>query len=226
MTRSTIERMVPWFATAILAAALVTGWLLSVGTGVLVMAGGLIVIFLVIGYMAIDSLLAENVDLGTVADIQESELLDLEREKTVILQSIRDLENERDLGKISPDDFVSLDAFFRKRAIGVMKKIERDLSSWRKRAEGLVADRLQHVADKVARGGVRAPQAEVALAAPEVTAPAVPSVRTCYGCEAPVDEDSNFCKKCGAQVTCTCGVPLDAESAFCKKCGARVGRHA
>lgn len=222
MIKSTIERMVPWFATAMAAAALVTGWLLSVGTGVLVLAGGLIVLFLVATYMAIDSLLAEKVDLATVADLQESELVDLEREKAAIVQSIRDLENERDLGKISPDDFQALDAFFRKRAIGVMRKIDRDLSSWRKRAEALVADRLQTAADRQGRAGAQPSRIE----APAPEAVAVPTVRTCYACDAPVDEESSFCKKCGAQVTCTCGVPLDAESAFCKKCGAKVGRHA
>ena len=255
-TSRLVERLAPWFGLATLAAATATGLLVSVGSGVLVIAGGLIVVILVVGYMAIDSLLAEKVDLASVADLQQSELLDLEREKSAILQSIRDLENERDLGKISPEDFESLDGFFRKRAIGVMKKIDRDLSSWRKRAEVLVAERLQATADKpgrrakAAKAAEGAPAAEPTVsgsdlrpeplatetaaapaAAPEAAAleatDATPSAaRACHACQTVVDEDSNFCKKCGAQVTCTCGAALDADSNFCKKCGAKAVRHA
>jgi len=229
-TRKLVEALVPWFGLALLATAIAVGAVVSVGTGVLVVAAGLILLVLVVGYLAVDSLLAEDVDLASVADVQESELLELEREKTAILQSIRDLENERDLGKISPDDFTSLDDFFRKRAIGVMKKIDRDLSSWRKRAEALVAERLQSVAEGKREPARPAPvpvAAVATVAAADLPSGEAAAPRACPSCQTVVDEDSNFCKKCGAPVTCpSCAAPIDLDSNFCKKCGSKVYRHA
>lgn len=228
-----IERFAPWFALAVLAGAVLTGWLVSVGTGVLVVAGGLVVAVLVVGYLAVDALLSEGEDLSTVADFAQSELRELEREKSAILGSIRDLENERDLGKISAADFEALDAFFRKRAVDVMKKIDRDLSSWRKRAEALVAERIEQARRAAPPTAVAAPartapvhpsneEAEPVAAAGPWPAPAT---RSCGACDTPIDPDSNFCKKCGKRVTCTCGAALDPDSNFCKKCGAKVEAH-
>lgn len=228
-----VERFMPWFGALVLGAAVLTGWLVSVGSGVLVVAGGLVVAILAVGYLAIESLLSEGEELSTVADVAQSELLELDREKAAILSSIRELENERDLGKISPTDFESLDAFFRKRAVDVMKKIDRDLSSWRKRAEAMVAERVEKAAvatrAKKAAAPARAepapePKRAVEATAPAETAPA--AARACGACDTPVDPDSNFCKKCGKRVTCTCGAALDADSNFCKKCGAKVEAHA
>ncbi len=231
--------MAPWFGAAVLAGAVLTGWLVSVGTGVLVVAGGLVVGVLVVGYLAIDALLSDTEDLSTVADFAQSELKEAEREKSAILGSIRDLENERDLGKISAADFEALDAFFRKRAIDVMKKIDRDLSSWRKRAEALVAERVDQAKRAAPVAAVAAPArtapapARTAPVAPSkkdaesaaAAAPLAPATRACGACDTPIDPDSNFCKKCGKRVTCTCGAALDPDSNFCKKCGAKVEAH-
>lgn len=230
-----IERVAPWFGAAVLIGAFATGWLVSVGSGVLVVAAGLIITILVSGYLAVDALLSEGEDLSAVADVAQSELLELEREKQSILGSIRDLENERDLGKISPTDFESLDAFFRKRAIDVMKKIDRDLSTWRKRAESMVAERVEQSRAKAPAPATAKAAKAAAPAEPEravepeaLQAARGPAAggRVCGACETLVDADSNFCKKCGKRVTCACGAALDADSNFCKKCGAKVESHA
>jgi hypothetical protein len=230
-----VERVMPWFGAAALGAAILTGWLVSVGTGVLVVAGGLVVAILVVGYLAIESLLSEGEELSTVADVAQSELMELDREKAAILSSIRELENERDLGKISPVDFEALDAFFRKRAVDVMKKIDRDLSSWRKRAESMVAERVEKVgsaarAKKAASLLARSAPAPEPRGTPEGVIPApaeaaLTAKRPCGACDTPIDPESNFCKKCGKRVTCSCGAALDVDSNFCKKCGAKVEAH-
>lgn len=217
-----VERLAPWFMAAVVAGAVTTGALVSVGTGVLVVAGGLICAVLVLGYLAVDALLSPEDAPATGADVQQSELAELERDKAAILQSIRDLENERDLGKVSAADFQNLDAFFRKRAIEVMKKIDRDLSSFHKRAEAMVAERIERSKREPAAAPVAAAPAPVAADPWPVSTPA----RTCGACATPVDSDSVFCKKCGKRVTCACGAPLDADSVFCKKCGAKVEAHA
>ncbi len=49
----------------------------------------------------------------------------------------------------------------------------------------------------------------------------------CGSCQEPVDENDNFCRKCGAKIVrvpkCpSCALEVDATDAFCRKCGAKL----
>lgn len=63
------------------------------------------------------------------------ELLD---EKDGLLKSLRDLEFEREVGKLSEEDFARLSADFRARAKRVLKALDEDLREHREKAQRLV----------------------------------------------------------------------------------------
>lgn len=68
------------------------------------------------------------------------ELLD---EKDAVLKSLKDLEFERDVGKVSDEDFKRLDAEFRQRAKRIMRTLDDDLKEHREKARKLVESELK-----------------------------------------------------------------------------------
>lgn len=95
----------------------------------------------------------------------------LEREKTLVLRSIKELEFDFAMGKISQADFDEMGGRLRQRAVGLMAQLDR------------AAGYRERIAEEVA--------AIVAAAQPMITAKACPS------CATPFDEDARFCKRCG-----------------------------
>lgn len=95
----------------------------------------------------------------------------LEREKTLVLRSIKELEFDFAMGKISQADFDDMGGRLRQRAVGLMQQ-------------------LDHTA------GYRERIAEQVAAAVAATQPTV-AVKACPSCATPFDEDARFCKRCG-----------------------------
>ncbi len=60
-------------------------------------------------------------------------------EKEAVLRSLKDLEFERDVGKLSGDDFDRLHAQFRARAKQIMRQLDDDLAQHRDQARALIA---------------------------------------------------------------------------------------
>jgi hypothetical protein len=103
----------------------------------------------------------------------------LEREKTLVLRSIKELEFDRAMGKLSAKDFDEMAGRLRARAISLLKQLDAGGSGYRDLIERELNARLQ-------KG--RAPATSVA---PEVVAP------TCVACATVNDVDAAFCKRCG-----------------------------
>jgi hypothetical protein len=68
---------------------------------------------------------------------------DLLSEKAAVLRSLKDLEFEREVGKLSDDDFHRLEAEFRLRAKRIIKQLEDELREHREKAEKLLARELE-----------------------------------------------------------------------------------
>lgn len=68
---------------------------------------------------------------------------DLLNEKEAALKSIKDLEFEREVGKLSDEDFRRLEAELRQRAKRVLKQLDEDLREHRARAEQLLTRELK-----------------------------------------------------------------------------------
>jgi hypothetical protein len=110
--------------------------------------------------------------------------LALQREKALVLRSIKELEFDRAMGKIADADFNEMVARLRARAIGLMKQLDERAPDWHEIIEREVARRL-------AQQGARHD---------EERGPAVPSVArpTCGACGTANDSDARFCKSCGS----------------------------
>lgn len=96
----------------------------------------------------------------------------LEREKMLALRSIKELEFDRAMGKVSPADFDELSGKLRARALSLMKQLDASPEAYRATIERELASRL------------------------EAIAPAAP---TC-ACGTANDADASFCKRCGARL--------------------------
>jgi len=111
----------------------------------------------------------------------------LEREKLLVLRSIKEVEFDRAMGKISDADFSEMEGRLRARAAGLLRQLDADRSGYRALIERELSTRVGRVphAGPPAAGGA--------------VAPAVPS-GTCAACGVPNDADARFCKSCGARI--------------------------
>jgi len=110
----------------------------------------------------------------------------LEREKALTLRSIKELEFDRAMGKLSPQDFDEMAGRLRARAIGIMKQLDEDGSPYRAVIE-------KELAARVSRTPVVAP------VRPAVAAPAPTPIGLC-ACGTQNDADARFCKSCGGKL--------------------------
>ena len=98
----------------------------------------------------------------------------VEREKTLVLRSIKELEFDRAMGKVSDSDFEEMGRRLRVLAIRLMKQLDVDAVDYAALIERELQGRLGAAAASVdADGGV------------------------CVHCRSVNDEDARFCKGCG-----------------------------
>lgn len=111
----------------------------------------------------------------------------LEREKMLALRSIKEVEFDRAMGKISDEDFREMAGRLRTRAASLMRQldgggyrqiIERDLTAL--------------------RGGKPRPASPEPEAAPAAAGETAPG--TCAACGVANDADARFCKSCGSRL--------------------------
>jgi hypothetical protein len=99
----------------------------------------------------------------------------LEREKLLVLRTIKELEFDRAMGKIADDDFAEMAGRLRERAMRLMRQLDDVQTVSRARVERELAARLG------------APSHEERA----------PAARRCSGCDTVNDADARFCKRCG-----------------------------
>jgi hypothetical protein len=110
----------------------------------------------------------------------------LEREKMLVLRSIKEVEFDRAMGKISDADFNEMAGRLRARAAGLLRQLDADRTGYRALIERELATRVG-----------RAP-ADQPAAAP--AAPTAPAAGTCASCGTENDADARYCKACGARI--------------------------
>ena len=112
----------------------------------------------------------------------------LEREKTLVLRSIKELEFDRGMGKVSEKDFAEMSARLRARAARLMRQLDAG-SLYRAEIEKEVAKRLEKTAaHDVGRSGPPSAPAKAR------------STFACGSCAATNDPDAKFCKNCGGRL--------------------------
>lgn len=111
----------------------------------------------------------------------------LEREKTLVLRSIKELEFDRGMGKVSEKDFEDMSARLRSRAARLMRQLDAG-SLYRGQIEKDVEKRL-----------AKADAGRTPLSPPGAPDKARPTHK-CASCSATNDVDAKFCKNCGARL--------------------------
>ena len=101
-------------------------------------------------YRMLAPLVAPQADLDR-QPLSERMRLDLEREKALTLRSIKELEFDRAMGKVSPQDFDDMAGRLRARALGIMKQLDAGATVYRD-------------ADREGAGGASGEQGRVAAA--------------------------------------------------------------
>ncbi len=119
-------------------------------------------------------------------DASAHEVDQLAVRKRMLLRALKDLDNERALGKLDAEDHEALASTYRAELKDVLRRMDESLAPYRKKAEELAASYL-------AGQGAPAPAAKVE-APREAEAPAR---QACSACGTSNEPDARFCKKCG-----------------------------
>ena len=98
----------------------------------------------------------------------------LEREKALVLRSIKELEFDKAMGKLSESDWLEMSGRLRARATRLMRQLDAG-GSYRAQVEQDLAKRLGE-------------------------SPAVDQARFCSSCGTQRDSDAKFCKNCGSKL--------------------------
>jgi len=103
----------------------------------------------------------------------------LEREKMLALRTLKELEFDRSMRKISEDDYSEMSTRLRARASRIMRQLDAG-AGYRGKIEADLAKRIKE------KDGVESkPRAEA---------------RTCAACQTINDVDAKFCKNCGQKI--------------------------
>ncbi len=163
-------------------AALAMGAVYGVGTALITLAGGVLLIVIAILWASVRTLsgdtaitLEEAIALGAPTAAEE--------QKRAVLRALKDLEFERSIGKIADADYEELVQRYRAEAKRLLRAVDDDLAPMRDRAASYVAEQLG-----------TAPPAKHRKPPKKADAPVCPS------CHAENDIDAAFCKKCGTKM--------------------------
>jgi hypothetical protein len=123
--------------------------------------------------------------LRTAEPLNERTRAALVREKTLVLRSIKELEFDRAMGKLSQKDFDEMSARLRSRALVLMKQLDVRPAAYAQTIEHELQTRLSSSAPEPKD---RVDRAEARMAS------------DCLSCKASNDPDAIFCKKCGTRL--------------------------
>jgi hypothetical protein len=152
----------------------------------------------------------------------------LEREKALVLRTIKELEFDRAMGKVSDKDFVEMSTRLRVRAAGLIRQLDAG-TGYREKIEQEVRRRVGS-AGSAEDGTRRNPAYANADAVSAPTAGRVPRSATDIVSEAgqvlrsatDIFSEVGRVPRSGPAVCGSCGTANDEDAKFCKHCGARV----
>jgi hypothetical protein len=138
----------------------------------------------------------------------------LEREKTIVLRAIKELEFDRAMGKVSESDCEEMIGRLRARAVRLIRQLDAGSAGYRELIERELDARLgaRGTSARSDTGGQAARPAPVAPPG----RPAPDSALSTVVASEPFDEVRN-------PLSCACGAVNDADAKFCKQCGAKLG---
>ena len=186
----------PWqfFALAALGCATaVTFMARGQGPTVVILLGVLMAAAALVGYAALRALrpLVSPEDDRTVMVGQRTRVA-LEREKLMTLRSIKELEFDRAMGRLSDEDWNEMSGRLRARAARLMRQLDAG-AGYRDQIE---RDLAKRIGEGDARDARPKPSRSERVA-DERSAPSLSGQRVCAACDTANDTDAKFCKRCG-----------------------------
>ncbi|HEY2903646.1 MAG TPA: zinc ribbon domain-containing protein [Polyangia bacterium] len=159
-------------------------------------------------WRVIDPLMRGEAPAATLTPRAPQRMRELEREKQIVLKSIKEIELDYQMRKIAEADYRDMIGRYRARAMRLISELEAG-DNYRQLIERELKDRLHALAEAGAdapRATAPAPSSEAvpATATAATTATASPNTARCAACGTINDNDAHFCK--------TCGVRLDSAS--------------
>jgi hypothetical protein len=147
-------------------------------------------------YRILAPLVSNHVDTGIT--IAGRTRVALEREKALVLRSLKELEFDFAMGKMAKADFDEMGGRLRARALGLMRQLDAG-GGYRDQIAKEIQQRLE--GDGFSRRHVDESSASSSAAESDsATAKAVALQTSCAACGTPNDPDAKFCKNCGAKL--------------------------
>ena len=179
---------------AIVMAALV-GILLNAATAILVLVGAAILGVIALLWASV-RVLSGDAPLPPELEALEGATRGVDAlaaRKKMLVRAIKDLENERDLGKLETADFDQISETYRDQLKTVMKQMDETLAPHRERAEQIAREHLQKagLAEKPYRGDPPPPEPKFETSSER---------RVCPKCDCSNEPDAKFCKECATSL--------------------------
>lgn len=208
-------------AAAVLAVLGITGGGLSLPAVFIALAAVMLMLALAALWQSLRGVFGGGPEAYAVTGGGLPERAALLEEKQTLLRAIKDIAFEREVGKISDEDFTRLDRAYRKRAKEVLRRLDQDLDPFLEKAERLVALELGEEDDgPYRRGQTKRKKRRGKKGAGKRKKK--PLTQECPSCGTANDLDAEHCKECGARlapVECpNCGTENDPDAKFCKSC--------
>ncbi len=168
-----------------------------------------------VGLVVVAAIVSPLARPGVVAPSGADEPEDLEETpKGIALSALREIEFDRETGKLSDEDYAALKSKYTAEALAILRVEE---AAKHPEATSVPVPAL---------AGAEADEVE-AMIADRVRQLGVAAIR-CPGCGPRPESDALFCSGCGRSLTvggcASCGAPLVPGSRFCEGCGAAVER--
>ena len=141
----------------------------------------------------------------------------LEREKNLVLRSIKELEFDRAMGKIAEGDYEDMVARLRSRAVRILQQLDNTSSGYRELIERELAARLVKAGSSTKVEPYREVEPHREVEPYEKVESYESDADTPVGLDAtPVELDFSRAK------CASCGTANDADAKFCKSCGSKL----
>jgi len=181
---------------ATVAGAIVVGVIASVPSALLVLASGALLGAIALLWASVRTL-SGDAPLPDDLEVLAAQSLDVDglaEQKRRILRALKDLENEKAVGRLDDADYDAMAQRYRDEAKAVMKRMDERVAPAMAEAEELARQYLkQHGTAPAPR-----PAATAEIAAPAAIPPAPSERRACVACGVSNEGDAAFCKQCGA----------------------------
>lgn len=245
MNDRSIQTLVRWTlpVTTLLVAG-VLGSLYGVQLVVLSLAGGALILVIMLVWNSVQALAGES-ELTFEEAYSMGARSAEEEQKRAVLRALKDLEYERSVGKISEEDYQEYVTRYRAEAKRLIRSMDEHLAEARKRVERDLEKRLEKLGpaatepDESEDGETSAPapaeqvveaKSNPEQARPEAEKPVKKALRDCSACHTQNELDARFCKSCGAPLAAAgehlcaaCPARYPEADEACPECGTQKG---